>query len=270
MSSGKPQAFFEALGADSARGAQRFRPTTACIGPWSAESLHGGPPIALLGRALRLHPGDASMMLARITVEFLGPVPLADCEVAVEVVRPGKRIELLRAEYRVQGRGVLSAQAWRLQQAPGSSPARPPVFEVPPIPEIETTEFFAGVTYFPYGESLEWRFVRSSFTQPGPALVWARPRIPLLATEPLHGLDGLLILLDSANGVSAELEVLQHSFVPVDLTLNLHRLPQGPWFGLDARTVIDKSGVGVVSTTPFDAQGAVGASLHTLFVRPRS
>lgn len=258
------RAFFEEIGPG------RFMPTESCVGPWSRDSLHGGPPIALLGRALRLHPDDASLMLARITVEFLGPVPLAECQVSVEVVRPGKRIELLRAEYRVQGRVVLSAQAWRLQRAQGASPARPQAFEVPPIPDHETTEFFAGVTYFPYGESLEWRFVRSSFTQPGPALVWARPRIPLLATEPLHGLDGSLILLDSANGVSAELEVLQHSFVPVDLTLNLHRQPEGPWFGLDARTTIDSSGIGLVTTTPFDAQGAVGASLHTLFVRPRA
>ena len=258
------RAFFEEIGPG------RFMPSESCVGPWSRDSLHGGPPIALLGRALRLHPGDASLMLARITVEFLGPVPLAECELSVEVVRPGKRIELLRAEYRAQGRVVLSAQAWRLQRAPDASPALPQRFEVPSLPVHETTEFFAGVTHFPYGKALEWRFVRSSFTQPGPALVWARPRIPLLASEVLHGLDGLLILLDSANGVSAELEVLSHSFVPVDLTLNLHRMPEGPWFGLDARTVIDDSGIGMVSTTPFDAQGAVGGSLHTLFVRPRA
>lgn len=256
-------AFFKALGTG------RFMPTEACVGPWSRDSLHGGPPIALLARALRLHPGDPALMLARITVEFLGPVPLAECEVAVEVIRPGKRIELLRAEYRVQGRAVLSAQAWRLQKAPGSSPTVSAAFDPPPLPDQETTEFFSGVTYFPYGRAMEWRFVRSSFVEPGPALVWARPRIPLLETEPLNGLDGLLILLDSANGVSAELEVMSHSFVPVDLTLNLYRMPEGPWFGLDARTVINESGIGMVSTTPFDLRGAVGGSLHTLFVRPR-
>ncbi len=256
-------AFFQALGSG------RFMPQEACVGPWNRDSLHGGPPIALLGRALRMYPGDPALMLARITVEFLGPVPRAECELSVEVIRPGRRIELLRAEYRVQGRAVLSAQAWRLQQAAGSSPPVAPPFEPPPLPLTETTEFFPGVNYFPYGAAMEWRFVRSSFTEPGPALVWARPRIPLLATEPLHGLDGLLILLDSANGVSAELEVMRHSFVPVDLTLNLHRPPEGPWFGLDARTVIDTNGVGMVSTTPFDARGAVGGSLHTLFVRPR-
>lgn len=256
-------AFFQELGPG------RFMPNEACVGPWNRESLHGGPPIALLTRALRLHPGDPALMLARVTVEFLGPVPLAECEIAVEVVRPGKRIELLKAEYRVQGRAVLSAQAWRLLRAPGASPQVPQHFNPPPLPEHETTEFFTGVSYFPYGRAMEWRYVRSSFTEPGPALVWARPRLPLLDTEPLHGLDGLLILLDSANGVSAELEVMRHSFVPVDLTLNLHRLPEGPWFGMDARTVIDESGIGMVSTTPFDSRGAVGASLHTLFVRPR-
>ena len=129
-------AFFKALGTG------RFMPTEACVGPWSRDSLHGGPPIALLARALRLHPGDPALMLARITAEFLGPVPLAECEVVVEVIRPGKRIELLRAEYRVQGRAVLSAQAWRLQKAPGSSPTVSAAFDPPPLPDRETTEFF--------------------------------------------------------------------------------------------------------------------------------
>ena len=247
----------------------RFMPQEACVGPWSRDALHGGPPIALLGRAIRRYPGDPSLMLSRITVEFLGPVPLAECELSVEVVRPGKRIELLRAEYRAQGRLVLSAQAWRLQAQPGICPEVSASGSAPPMPQHETTEFFPGVTHFPYGRAMEWRFVEGSFTQPGPAVVWARPRIPLLATEALHGLDGLLTLLDSANGVSGELEVMRYSFVPVDLTLTLHRYPQGPWFGLDARTVIDSSGIGMVRATPFDSQGAIGGSLHTLFVRPR-
>ena len=76
-------------------------------------------------------------------------------------------------------------------------------------------------------------------------------------------------MLDSANGISCSLDFRSWTFVPVDLTLNLHRMPHGPWFGMDARTIIDSGGLGTVTTTVFDAQGSVGKSLHTLFVRPR-
>jgi hypothetical protein len=76
-------------------------------------------------------------------------------------------------------------------------------------------------------------------------------------------------MLDSANGTSCALDFRRWGFVPVDLTLTLHRLPVGPWFGMATRTVIDSGGIGTTTTTAFDQAGAVGNSLHTLFVRPK-
>lgn len=258
-----PEAFFIPTGP------MAWSPTRAVIGPWSDQFQHGGPPIALLARALRLHLSEAPMQLARLTVEFLGPVPVAPCEISVRVLRPGKRVELLQGEMRVAGRPALLAHAWRLAPQPGSSPLVADPYAIPALPEAQVTGFFNGVSTFPYGEAMEWRFVRGGFAEPGPALVWGRPRIPLVAGEPLHGIDGLLTMLDSANGVSAENDIRTHTFVPVDLTLNLHREPAGPWFGMDARTMVDPGGIGTVTTTVFDTAGPVGRSLHTLFVRPR-
>lgn len=258
-----PQAFYTPIAA------QTWQPSEATIGPWSREFQHGGPPIALLARALRQHPGEAAMQIARLTVEFLGPVPVAACQIEVRVLRPGKRIELLQAQMSAGGRPVLLAHAWRLERLPGSSPAIPDPAPLPAMPAHETTEFFPGVKTFPYGEALEWRFARGNFVELGPATVWARARIPLVAGEATGGLEGLLTLLDSANGISTELDFRTHTFVPVDLTLNVHREPAGPWYGLDARTIIDEAGIGTVTGTVFDRAGAVGRSLHTLFVRPR-
>jgi Thioesterase-like superfamily len=149
------------------------------------------------------------------------------------------------------------------------SPPAPEAAASWPLPPEQPQRFFPGVGYFPYGHAMEWRFARGGFDDPGPAFVWGRPRIALVEGEPLHGTEALLALLDSANGVSCELDIRQWTFVPVDLTLNLHRVPQGPWYALDARTVCGADGIGTVHTTVFDAQGPVGRSLHTLFVRPR-
>lgn len=247
----------------------RYRPTEATIGPWSAQAQHGGPPIALLAQALADHPSAVPMDLARITVEFMGPVPLDPCELHVQMLRPGKRVELLQAQYQVQGKPVLTAHAWRLARQPGICPAVPDVFVPPPMPSQECQRFFPGTDGFPYGRSLEWRFSEGGFDTLGPATVWARLRIPLVQGRATSGLAGMMTMLDSANGISAELEFGQWSFVPVDQTVNLRRMPTGPWFGMAARTIIDDGGIGTTTATIFDERGAVGLSLHTLFVRPK-
>lgn len=258
-----PDAFFLPLGDEA------YQPTEATIGPWSAESQHGGPPIALLAQALRRHPSEFGLEIARITFEILGPVPVEPCELRIRVLRPGKRIELLQGELLVRGKPVLLAHAWRVERKPETVVGVQDPFTAPQLPEAQAQLFFPGVEYFPYGDALEWRFAAGSFIEPGPATVWARPRIPLVAGQPTDGIEALLLILDSANGVSAELDIRHWTFVPVDLTLNMHRHPQGEWFGMSAKTIIDPGGIGTVATAVFDLDGALGRSLHTLFVRPK-
>lgn len=250
---------------------RHFQPSYSTIGPWSASHQHGGPPIALLTQALAQAPGgsgDTPMELSRVTVEILGPIPLTPCEIQVDVVRPGKRIELLRAQYLCEGKVVLSALAWRLQRVAGISPEVPHPYQPPPLPAHESAAQFAGMAPFPYGRAMEWRMSAGSFAEPGPATAWARARIPLIEGQATLGAAGLMTMLDSANGLSCELSIQEWTFVPVDLTLNLFRQPIGPWYGMDARTSMQPTGIGMVSTTVFDLHGVVGQSLHTLFIRP--
>ncbi len=257
-------AFYERLDADV------FRPTVAAVGPWDAQLLHGGPPIALLARALQSFDGSGSAhALSRLSVEFLGPVPLAPCRITVRALRPGRRIELFEASLSVDGRDALLARAWRVLREDGCAPAVADPFAPPPLPPAQAPRHFVGVGPFPYAEALEWRFVQGGFDTLGPATLWTRPRIPLVRGEASSGLERLLIMLDSANGVSAELPLREWTFVPIDLQLSLYREPAGDWIGMDARSTIDPGGVGCAHTTVFDAAGACGRSLHTLFVRRR-
>ncbi|MGA8009118.1 MAG: thioesterase family protein [Thiomonas sp.] len=246
-----------------------YEPTEAAVGPWASDLLHGGPPIALLAHAMRLFRGHDGLTITRLSMDFLGPVPLARCRVALRIARPGKRIELLEATLSAGGRDALLARAWRMQREVNCATTVRDTFEPPPLPGEQAQVFFPGITHFPYAQALEWRFAHGSFDALGPASVWARPRIPLVQGMATSGLERLLILLDSANGVSAELPLRDWSFVPVDLQLSLHREPEGEWMGMDARSIIDASGVGTAHTVAFDAEGACARSLHTLFVRPR-
>ena len=224
--------------------------------------------MALLAQALRHHPGATGLSLSRLTFEILGPIPLTPCEVEVEVLRPGKRIEWLKGTLRSEGRTCLVAHAWRLERVPGVVPAVPTTWVPPALPAHESEGFFPGQGHFPYGDALEWRFAEGGFAELGPATAWARPRIPLIDGQALDPLDRLLILMDSANGISGALDFQRYTFVPVELTLHLVRPPEGEWMGLAARTVIDGAGTGLVTSHAFDHRGEVGMGLHSLFVRP--
>jgi hypothetical protein len=128
---------------------------------------------------------------------------------------------------------------------------------------------FHRIPQFGYADALEWRFAEGAFDALGPAVVWARPRVPLVPGEAATPLARLLLLVDSANGISAELEPSRFTFVPVELTVAIHRYPSTEWVGMRALTTIDPAGIGVVHADLFDEEGPLGMALQTLFVAPR-
>ncbi len=255
--------FFRKIGDDA------YEPTHSTIGPWSTASQHGGPPSALLAHALRTYPASGNFMVSRITIEILGPVPVSPCEIRVEQIRGGKRIELLKAQYFAQGKLCMVAHAWRLEMVEGVAEPVAELFVLPLLPGPQPQQLFPGIAYFPYGHALEWRFSHGGFDAMGPATVWARSRIPLIEAIDIDPLESLMLMIDSANGVSAELDILKWTFVPVDLTVGLFRQPVGDWVGMTAHTTIAGHGVGQTNTVAFDEAGCLGRSLQTLFVRPR-
>jgi Acyl-CoA thioesterase C-terminal domain/Acyl-CoA thioesterase N-terminal domain len=258
-----PSSFFRQTGE------RHYEPTEATIGPWSSDSQHGGPPSALIASALRRFASPGDLKIARVTIEFFSAVPIKPCEIKVEKVRAGKKVELLKGRYIADGKIVLLAHAWRIESKAGISEPISDGFEIPQLPGPQVQRSYPGVEYFPYIEALEWRFTKGDFDDMGPATVWTRPKIPLIEGREINDLDSLFLMIDSANGVSAELSILNWTFVPIDMTVGLYRQPIGPWIGMAARTAIGHEGIGQTTTTIFDTKGSHGNSIHTLFVRPR-
>ncbi len=247
----------------------KFEPTEATIGPWSSDLQHGGPPSALLTNALRTFPSPENFIIARVTIEFFCAVPVKPCKIKIEKIRSGKKVELLRGEYISEGKTVLLAHAWRIKPQSGITRSISDGFKAPILPGPQVQKFFEGMDSFPYGEALEWRFTEGAFYKVGPATVWVRPRIPLIEGHEINGLESLILMLDSANGISSELNILNWTFVPVDMTVGFYRDPIGSWVGMKARTSIGNEGIGQTTTTTFDTNGSIGHSIHTLFVSPR-
>ena len=94
--------------------------------------------------------------------------------------------------------------------------------------------------------------------------------MPLVAGEPLSGLERALVMVDAANGVSAALPLLEWTFVPIDLLIVVQRLPAAEWVGMSCETTMGADGIGTTENTLFDKDGAFGRALQTLYVERRA
>jgi len=247
-------------------------------GPWDPGAQHAGPPAALIGREIerlgggRIGGGDGPpAQVGRVTYEVLRSVPIAPLRVEAEVVRPGRRVEMVRATlFDEGGEALMRAQGWRLRVEHVSF-ERPAGFpEAPAGPqEGEQGVFFETGHDVGYHTAMDYRFTKGAFVEPGPATVWMRMGVPLLPDEEPTPLQRVLAAADSGNGVSAALDWRRYLFINVDLTVHLHRMPRGEWVCLDAVTLPEPNGVGMADTGLYDEDGAIGRAVQTLLIAER-
>jgi Thioesterase-like superfamily len=249
-----------------------FRATELTRGPWDPGAQHAGPPAALLGYALEELSEAGEFQIGRVTFEILRSVPIAPVRVEAQVVRPGRRVQLLEAELSdADGEVLMQARAWRIRTAKVEVPAEALVpSQPPPLPEEGAdSEFFPTEQEHGYHTAMEIRFVTGSFIEPGPATVWLRMRQPLVAGEEPTALQRTLVAADVGNGVSASLDFRRFLFINVDLTVHLERMPRGEWIGVDAVTLPRSKGVGTAESVLFDEKGRIGRALQTLLIAER-
>jgi len=249
------------------KGDNRYEATPHTSGPWAPNLQHAGPPAALIGREIeRTEPRD-DLVLSRITFDILHAVPVAELTVSARVARPGRSVELIEASLEANGREVVSARAWRVRKAPAETPATPPAYDLPPLPGEEAPmpdQLQSG-----YLRAIEWRPVHGGFLEPGPAAAWTRLRHPLVEGEEPTGLQRVLAVADSGNGISGLLDMREWWFINPELTLHLDREPVGEWICLDAATSMQPGGAGLAASIMSDERGPVARGMQTLYVGRR-
>jgi Thioesterase-like superfamily len=253
-------------------GRHRYHATELARGPWDPESQHGGAPAALLMHALDELPGREQLELARITYEFMRPVPLGDLDVHAEVVRDGRRVQMLEASvHRPDGTEVVRARALRVQRAQDVPPEAASTVPPPPPPPEDGTESDFPVRGGPMfsTHAMEIRFVQGGFHETGPATAWFRLRHPLLAGLEPTALERLAAAGDFGNGIASQVSWEEYVFINPDLTLYIERDPAGEWIGLESSMRIGAAGVGLAESVVFDRRGRVGRALQSLVIARR-
>jgi hypothetical protein len=249
-----------------------FRASSATQGPWSRQMQHGGPPSALILREMeRLAPAGGH--LARLTVDFLAPVPVAPLTVRTTVLRPGRRVRLLGAEVRAEGRTVLTSRGWWRRQTADLVPEVPDTgadaFPDPDtVPEAPGDDVLSRFLDHGWVRAMEFRSVRGGFTVPGPCRVWVRPRLPLVEGEAPSPTQLAVLVADGSSGLSSALDFRTHLFSNLDLNLSFLRVPEGGWVAVDAATALDAAGGGSTVARLGDRRGVYGYAQQTLYVEP--
>ncbi|MBA8826336.1 hypothetical protein FHX42_003712 [Saccharopolyspora lacisalsi] len=254
--------YFERLGT------HRFRPTAHAVGAWRGDEQHFSPLGGLIVHAIervRASEQRPDMMISRISCDILGRIALDEFDVHVETLRAGRTIELVEATVVISQRPVVRARVWLLAAQDTSTVAGG---DPDPLQHPESLQPWNMSSLWPGGyiASLDVRPVGPP--QPGRTAAWVSTPVELVAGESASPLASYVALVDTANGIAVRQEPTKWMFPNVDLSVHLHRLPEGRWTGLDTSVVFGSHGQGVTSTVLHDTRGALGQAEQILTVRP--
>ncbi len=269
-----------------------YTPTEHARGPWDPRALHGGAPAALIASAFeRIEPG-AELAFARLSFEYLRPVPMAPLKLTTRISRPGRRVQALEGELSTGDTVVCRASALRILPAPEELPelavaqvraARPDTIPAPAdgkdvlfaLDDMERKSFAASamemrfLSGHPLTEELPEQDITTNHVPTGAATVWMRLRHPLVPNQPLTPLARVAATSDFGNGVAAVLPFEEYLFINADLTISLDRRPRGEWVALDAHSLLHPAGIGWAESILHDELGPLGRATQALVVQPR-
>ena len=244
-----------------------FRATEHVGGAWSQDEQHIAPALGLLVHAVeedRDRRRNDGLVVARLSYDILGTVPVDVVTVEVRILRPGRTIELVEATLAHGGRVAVRLRAWLMEQRDTGTLAGT---AFPTIAAPEAMAPWDPTTVWP-GGFIASAEVRRTEQQPGRAAYWVRSDVPLLADEEVSRLAHAARLFDIANGMTVRVDPTEVAFPNVDLTAHLFREPEEEWLGFDTTVSFGPHGLGVTSSVLHDHAGPLGTVAQVLTVRP--
>jgi hypothetical protein len=220
---------------------------------------------ALFVRQMERVPTPVPMQVTRLTVDMFRPVPTSPLIVTTKVSREGRRIQTLEASMDSGGVEVARATMLRIRSddlAVPDHPTREPLPEPNGLPVYRMREHDEGDWFHTRG--VEMRLVSGDVVEPGPATVWMRLTVLIVAGEESSPIQRAVAVADFPNGISRVLPP-GWLYINPDLTVHFARPPAGEWIALRARTDIT-GGIGLAQAELFDTGGAFGHSLQSLLV----
>lgn len=241
----------------------RFVSTLHSQGAWQRGEQHLAPAAGLMmAEVERRLPGDK--LVSRASFDVWGVIQSGPFTIDVQMLRPGRSIELIEASMRHADRTSIRARIWRLAATDTTAVQG---IEWAPLPPPDAMRPLAFSTIWSGGfiDSLEAR--QEAEARPGCGRSWIRTRCPLVEGETDPPVAGFLKLVDTANGLVVREQPGSVFFANVDLTVHFLRQPEAGWVGFDTRVNFGPTGLGETFSVLSDIRGPVGTVAQSLTVR---
>ena len=252
---------------------QGLHATALTRGPWHPQHQHGGPPSALVCRAIEQSAQAHGLThVGRLTVNLIRPVPIGECQVEVEAEYVGRNAGHYSARLLAAGKEVARFTALMQREFEMPLPQDTPGHPWPGAPK-SPAESSAGQLPFAsddpgYADLIETKVAEGRLFH-GPCAAWFRMRHPLVGGEEPSPYQRVAVVADCGNGISAALDFKRYSFLNCDLTINLLRRPVGDWICLQSRSAFGGNGCGLAESALYDQRGLMGRATQRLAVRHR-
>jgi hypothetical protein len=231
---------------------------------WSPDQMHGVAVSGALARGLELRLaelGRGDLQPARYSVDLFQPARMSPSTVTTEVVREGKRICLIDATLRQDGKPVARASCIFLLPTetpsgdvwtPTDHPEAPPADVVPPSEEARVPFFTSDSPWsqsFPEHQNAG----RKQTWQAGLPVVEGEAGTPFQSVASVADATSMLVNWGT-EGVQ---------FINTDITLALARPPVGREVGLSTTDRVECNGIAVGTVEVFDRAGPLGTAMVT-------
>jgi hypothetical protein len=258
------------------RDGDSFVGTRCTRGSWHANGQSGGAVLALLGHLLEDVPTLTAMSLTRLTVDLVRPVPVDErLQVRAEVLRAGKRIQLVELTVRSGDAELVRARALRVRDRDLTALAGLPPEEsdevVPPVPGPEAAESVelqpGAADFLRFGAEF-----RTTAAEAGrAATVWVRLRVPVVEDEAVRLTSRAALPMDCVNLIGiAPGDLAAVTAINPDVSAHVLRMPTGEWTGMTGHTrFFHGTGHGVSTATLQDEHGRYGVASTSQLVEPR-
>ena len=248
-----------------------YQSTPLANAGWYDKGQHGGAIAALVTGHVEKIPTLAPMEVSRVTIEIFRVVPLVPLTIETEIVREGKKIQVVRATVTSpDGLALAIAHVQRLRTTEAVVPDLSQPLRLPTPDQIEGRK----LSRWGHGDTdkvmfhrgaIEVREIFGGFNEMGPGAIWLRLTTPLVAGETPTPAQRAVVIADFCNGVSRGIGD-DWIFMNPDLTVHIGRYPEGDWVALEAESHYEHHGRGVAAGIIWDQKGWVGRSAQTLFL----
>jgi acyl-CoA thioesterase len=238
-------------------------------GPWNPHMQHGSAPSALVTWLAEQLPASSPMAVTRVTVDLMRPVPVAPLTYEIEVLREGRKIQLVGIRLLSNGTVVTNATVLKVrveeQPLPAEIKDAPLTVPLPDAPGLSEPKDHSSA--FVSGMSI--RAVHGGFLKLGPGAIWYRANRAIVEGQPISQAMRAVIASDFSNGSSSVLSFKDWMFMNADLSVSLARQPVGDWILLDSESWIGPDGAGLAASKLADKNGYFGRAVQTLVIERR-